>query len=88
MKTTSSASAIAACSPARPSFEEILSIALDSQTDGFLAIIDAHIADCDPYLYLAQVQLRLADKVMDAGDVQAWWLIDSIKDSMLPGRRI
>ena len=45
-------------------------------TERILARFDFHIADCDPYLYLANVKAHLANGVMDEGNVQAWWLID------------
>lgn len=40
----------------------------------------------DPRIYLADVLSHLADKVMDAGDVQAWYLLRDLQECFWSGK--
>jgi hypothetical protein len=54
--------------------------------DEFRAKMEVIEAECDPIIYLVNVSVHLADQhVMDEGDVQAWWMLDAIKKSMIDG---
>jgi len=35
----------------------------------------------DPLLFLARVKTHLADKVMESGDVEAWWIADEAMEA-------
>jgi len=38
-------------------------------------------AQPDPLLFLASVKTYLANKVMEAGDVEAWWIADEAMEA-------
>jgi hypothetical protein len=45
--------------------------------------VNAVLHRADPFIFLARVKLHLCDRVMDACDVKAFWLIDAAQTAIL-----
>jgi hypothetical protein len=50
--------------------------------DNLVASLELEYAADSPPLYLADVLSHLANRVMTAGDVQAWWLVRGVQDEL------
>ena len=35
------------------------------------------VGACDPLVFLGRAKMHLANRIMEAGDVQAWWIVNA-----------